>query len=138
MSTDCILCKIVAGEIPARKIYEDEHTLALLDIAPVTKGHTLVIPKEHHNPITDIPTELLQKTIATVQKITRAQIKGLKADGMNIAQANGKTAGQLIDHVHFHVIPRYDNAENPKNWIPGSYANDEEASETANLIKENL
>lgn len=138
MSADCIFCKIAAGELPSRKIYEDSDTMAFLDIAPVTKGHTLVIPKEHHDPISKVPEELLKKLILTVQKIACAQFKGLKADGMNIAQANGKTAGQLIEHVHFHVIPRYDDSENPKNWIPGSYDNNEEAAATAKRIKEAL
>ncbi len=105
---DCIFCKIVRGEIPSSKVYEDDDTLAFMDIGPVVKGHVLVIPKGHYDPITGTPPEILQKLILVVQRIAEAQINSLEADGINVAQANGSVAGQIIPHVHFHVIPRFE------------------------------
>ena len=135
MSTDCIFCKIVAGEIPCTKVYEDETTMAFMDIGPVVKGHTLVIPKEHHDPITEVPDAILSDVIITAKKIARAQKKGLNADGINVTQANGKSAGQEVPHIHFHIIPRFENSANPKNWIPGKYSSIEEMNQVAALIK---
>ena len=108
MNDGCIFCRIVAGTIPGTKVYEDADVLVFMDISPVTKGHALVIPKAHHDPITNVPAALLQKVIVVVQKIAAAQVEWLKADGVNVTQANGKIAGQVIPHVHFHVLPRYD------------------------------
>ncbi|MEI6516993.1 MAG: HIT family protein, partial [bacterium] len=107
MSHDCIFCKIIRGEIPCTKVYEDQECLAFMDIGPVVKGHILVIPKSHHNPLMDTPPEVLQKLIAVVQRIARAQMKGLQADGISVAQANGKAANQVVPHIHFHVISRF-------------------------------
>lgn len=104
---DCIFCKIVKGEIPSSKIYEDNAVIAFLDIAPAAKGHTLVVPKEHYELIADVPNELLEKTIDVVKKVGNALLK--ENDGFNIMQNNKKAAGQLVPHVHFHVIPRKDN-----------------------------
>lgn len=115
MNDNCIFCKIVAGTIPSTKVYEDEHVLVFMDISPVTKGHALVIPKAHHNPVINVPATLLHKVIEVVQKIARAQVEGLKADGVNITQANGELAGQIVPHVHFHVIPRF--KDDPHSWV---------------------
>ena len=104
---DCIFCKIVADKLPAVRVYEDPDTLAFMDIGPIVKGHTLVIPKPHYDPITGTPVEILQQVIAVVQRIVRAQIDGLGAEGINVTQANGALAGQVIPHIHFHVIPRF-------------------------------
>ena len=134
MSSDCIFCKIVAGDIPASKIYEDEDTLAFMDIGPVVKGHALVIPKQHHDPITGTPPETLQKLIVTVQKVAQAQIDGLGAKGINISQANGALAGQVVSHIHFHVIPRFENDGHQRNWIPKQYDNPEEMNQIAGKI----
>ncbi|MBN2301747.1 MAG: HIT family protein, partial [Lentisphaerae bacterium] len=98
---NCIFCKIVAGDVPCCKVYENDNVLAFLDIAPVTKGHTLVIPKMHCNPIMDTPADVLQQVILVVQKIARAQIKSLGASGINVTQANGEIAGQIVPHIHF-------------------------------------
>ncbi len=107
MDSDCIFCKIVRGEVPSTKVYEDGDVVAFMDIGPVVKGHTLVIPKLHYDPLMNVPEDLLQKLILVVQKIAMAQVSGLKADGVNVTQANGELAGQVVPHVHFHVIPRY-------------------------------
>ena len=106
--TDCVFCKIVKGELPCSKIYETEKVLAFLDIAPTSKGHTLVIPKEHYGDIFEIPEDLLKEVIAVVKKISPAVNKGADADGLTIGQSNGKAAHQMVSHIHFHILPRKD------------------------------
>ena len=138
MSQDCIFCKIIAGELPATKIYEDEDTLAFMDIRPVVKGHTLVIPKAHYDPITATPPEVLQKLITIVQKVAKAQYAGLNADGVNVSQANGAVAGQEVPHIHFHVIPRFNDDNHSWNWQAGSYDSAEEMQSKADGILEGL
>lgn len=138
MKHECIFCKIAAGELPATKVYEDEDTLAFMDIGPVVKGHTLVIPKHHYDPITGTPPEVLCKLITVVQKIAQAQYDGLGADGINVTQANGKTAGQIVPHIHFHVIPRFEDDKHSWNWIAGKYDSTEEMNEKAESIKKGL
>lgn len=104
---DCIFCKIITGEIPATKVYEDEYSYAFLDAHPNTKGHTLVIPKDHFENIYGIPDETLCRLMISVKKISLAVKNGLEADGINIAMNNEAPAGQIIFHAHVHVIPRY-------------------------------
>lgn len=133
-NTDCIFCKIIAGELPSCKVYEDAHTLAFIDIGPIIKGHTLVIPKEHYNRIADTPPAVLQQLIASVQKVAKAQFTALKADGVNVVQANGRAAGQVVPHIHFHVIPRFDNDGHHWNWAPRSYADPNEMEQIAKRI----
>ena len=135
MSADCIFCKIVAGSIPSTKVYEDADTIAFMDINPVVKGHTLVIPKKHCDQLMLMPPDLLQKVILVTQKIAHAHINGLNAIGLNIAQANGKVAGQIVPHVHFHVIPRFDIDEHERRWHPGKYDNIEEMNQFAEKIR---
>lgn len=105
---DCVFCKIVKGEIDHDRIYEDEHTIAFLDVNPAVKqgGHTLVIPKKHYETITDIPEEEMIHLTKTIQKVSKAVIKF--GHGMNIVQNNGKVAGQVVPHLHFHLIPRFE------------------------------
>ncbi|MDD4871681.1 MAG: HIT family protein [Kiritimatiellae bacterium] len=138
MNSECIFCKIAAGELPSSKVYEDSDTFAFMDIGPVVKGHTLVIPKHHYDPITGTPDDVLHKLITVVKKIAQAQTEGLKADGINITQANGKIAGQIIPHVHFHVIPRFANDRHSWNWIPKKYDTPEEMHQFAGKIKSSL
>jgi len=103
----CIFCRIVAKEIPASIIYEDEKTLGFLDHLPVSRGHTLVILKEHHESLVDIPPQGLKDLIRITQKLSRAAVKAMKADGFNLIMNNGRSAGQEVFHAHFHVIPRF-------------------------------
>ena len=105
--TDCIFCKIVNEEVPVKKIYEDEKTIAFLDREPLTSGHTLVIPKEHYEDIFDIPEELLKKVFVSVKKVSEILKEKLKCDGINIINSNGKVAQQDVFHYHVHVVPRY-------------------------------
>ena len=135
MNTDCIFCKIVAGQLPACKVYEDADTLAFMDIGPIIPGHTLVIPKIHIDPLTAAPPAILQKLILVVQDIARAQLSALKADGVNVMQANGSAAGQVVPHLHFHVIPRFATDGHHWNWKPRPYAKREEISALAEKIK---
>ena len=105
----CVFCKIAAGQIPARKLYEDEATLGFLDVYPTAKGHSLVIPKKHYPTLIDIPEMELKELIRVVQKIGGAVMKGMGADGFNVLQNNREAAGQVVHHLHFHIIPRYRN-----------------------------
>ena len=104
----CIFCKIIAGELPSHKLYEDEKTIAILDIFPIARGHTLIIPKVHSETLYDIQVEDAQAVGATVSRVTKAVKQVLKCDGVNVYQANEKIAMQEIMHVHFHVIPRFE------------------------------
>jgi histidine triad (HIT) family protein len=133
--SDCIFCKIISKDIPSEIVYEDENTLVFLDINPATKGHCLVIPKEHYETILDIPEDVLCKVIKTVKKISLALIK--TNHGMNIVQSNGRAAHQEVDHIHFHVIPRSENDGLLLNWKAGSY-NDHESKFVANGIRSNI
>lgn len=135
MSANCIFCKIVAGEIPATKVYEDAEVLAFMDIGPIIKGHTLVIPKQHFDPITATPEPVLAKLMTVVKKIAAAQMNGLKADGVNVMQTNGAAAGQVVPHIHFHVIPRYTTDGHRWNWAAKKYDDPAEMQKLAAAIK---
>jgi histidine triad (HIT) family protein len=106
---DCIFCKIIAGELPSVKLYEDEKTIAFLDIYPVAKGHTLIIPKNHSATLYDISIEDAEAVGATVSRVAKTVKKVLKCDGVNVYQGNERAAMQEIFHVHFHVIPRFED-----------------------------
>jgi len=130
---DCIFCKIVSGELACEKIYEDEETLAFLDIAPVNYGHTLVIPKEHYENLEAVPEDLLAKVIKTVKEVGLSIKKNLGSAGYNATVNNGSIAGQIIPHLHFHVIPRAEG-DGLELWPGGKYA-DGEAEEAAEKLK---
>lgn len=102
----CIFCKIVAGDIPVTKIYEDEEILSFLDIGPLSDGHTLVIPKEHFERLHDCPPEILSKVGSRLGRLAGAIVEAMGADGYNLLCNNGRAAGQLVNHLHFHIIPR--------------------------------
>ena len=103
---DCIFCKIIKGEIPAYKIYEDDDVFAFLDINGKTAGHTLVVPKMHFKNILDIEEIYLNKTINAVKKITKHYVDDLGFTGFNLQVNNGESAGQEVPHLHFHILPR--------------------------------
>jgi histidine triad (HIT) family protein len=105
---DCIFCKIVAGEIPAHKIAEDEHTIAFMDINPWTRGHALVIPKEHTRNLWEAPRETLHATIDMAQQVAIRQRDKLGCDGVNLLNSTEPAAWQTVFHYHVHVIPRYE------------------------------
>ncbi|MCF7849251.1 MAG: HIT family protein [Kiritimatiellales bacterium] len=136
--SDCIFCKIVSGDIPATVVYEDDDVLVFMDIGPIIKGHALVISKEHHDPVTETPDELLAKMHLTAKKIAAAQVNGLGADGVNIIQNNGIAAGQEVPHIHIHVIPRFGEDGHHWNWAAKKYDSFEEMAEMAEKIKAGL
>ena len=116
----CLFCKIISGEIPSDKVYEDEDTIAFLDINPVAYGHTLVVPKKHFQNMEEIPQAELNKVMSTVKRIGQAIKEKLGAPSYNIGENNDREAGQIIPHIHFHVIPRF-GKDNLKLWPQGPY-----------------
>ena len=117
---ECIFCKIVEGKIPCSKVYEDKNTMAFLDINPTKKGHTLVIPKQHHATLVDVPDHLLHELIVAVKKIAPAVQAATNAQGLNFNLNMHPAAGQSVMHAHFHIIPRQDN-DGLKLWPQGKY-----------------
>lgn len=105
--TDCIFCKIVARQLPARIVYEDEQTIAFLDINPLSRGHTLIVPKEHSADLLDTSDEVLAAVAATAKKVGTMVKRAMAAPGFNLLNANGSMAGQTVFHLHLHVVPRY-------------------------------
>ena len=103
---DCVFCKMVAGQIPVAKIYEDEFVLAFLDNGPLSDGHTLVIPRDHFGRLHDCPSELLCRVGSRLGKVAKAVAAAINSDGYNVLCNNGTAAGQLVEHLHFHIIPR--------------------------------
>lgn len=130
---DCIFCKIVAGELPSYKIYEDEKTLVFLDIAPVNLGHALVIPKKHYANLEEIPEDELCHLMKVVKKIGKSLKDGLGATGYNVMENNDPIAGQIIPHIHFHLIPRIEG-DGLKLWPQGEYR-EGEAEDVLRKIK---
>ena len=124
MSADCVFCKIRDGVIPSKKIYEDDATLAFMDINPLNTGHCLVVPKRHAATIWDADVADLQATIATAQKIAIALVAAVKPDGLNMLQANGAAAFQSVPHFHLHLIPRWVRDGKGFDWklVPGDRA----------------
>ena len=103
---DCLFCKMIAGQIPVTKIYEDDIVLAFLDIGPISDGHTLVIPKRHYEQLHDCPAEILAQIASRLGKIAGAVSSAMDSDGYNVLCNNGRAAGQVIEHLHFHIIAR--------------------------------
>jgi histidine triad (HIT) family protein len=103
---DCVFCKIVAGQIPVTKVFEDDVVLAFLDIGPISDGHTLVVPKQHFEKLHDCDAGLLSQVGSRLGKIAGAVAAGMSCDGYNVLCNNGRAAGQLVEHLHFHIIPR--------------------------------
>jgi histidine triad (HIT) family protein len=116
----CIFCKIINGEIPSYKIYEDESTFAFLDIKPVNPGHTLIIPKKHYQNLEEISETDLQSLILVVKKIGAKIKQELGVPGYNCYENNDPVAGQVIPHLHFHIIPRLEN-DGFKYWSGSDY-----------------
>ena len=133
---DCIFCKIVKGDIPCQKIYENDKVLAFLDIMPVHKGHTLVIPKEHYPALLDMPDDVLAEAAKAAKKVSKAVVRATGADGFNIGQNNGEAAGQAVFHFHLHIIPRF-KGDGFKHW-PHKKLPDEEMKQIQEDIQNSL
>ena len=108
---DCIFCKIIAGEIPSSKVYEDDQVVAFLDISQVTPGHTLVVPKQHFRNLLEMDADSTSQLFARVPDIARKVMKATGAKGMNILNNNEEIAGQTVFHTHVHLAPRYDETD---------------------------
>ncbi len=117
---NCIFCKIAAGEIPSATIYEDDDFRVILDIEPASKGHALILPKEHYANLYELPEELATKVLVVAKKIVGAMTEVLGCDGYNVLQNNGEAAGQTVFHFHMHVIPRFVDDGQVIGWKPGS------------------
>ena len=133
---DCVFCKIVKGEIPAEKLFEDDSVFVFMDIRPINPGHVLIVSKAHHETFVDTPKELACIMLAAAQKTGTALLKGLKCDGFNVGINNGAAAGQVIGHTHYHVIPRFAN-DGLKHW-PGRDYQEGQMKVVAERIKQSL
>lgn len=135
--SDCLFCKIVRGEIPCAKLYEDEYIFSFLDIGPLNYGHALVVPKDHCENLFDFPPEQSQALIAALQKVGRAVMSGTGATGLNVIQNNFADAGQSVFHMHWHLIPRHAD-DDVLPWKAKSYASQDDMVGLANKIIENI
>ena len=129
---DCIFCRIVRGEVPCFKVYEDDRTLTFLDIFPVTEGHTLVITKEHFSNIFEVDGEMLAAVTATSLRVAQAIRQALNPDGLGVFQLNGAAAGQTVFHYHVHLLPR--NTGEPFALHSRKRGDDEKLRATADLL----
>lgn len=116
----CIFCKLANGEIPTNTIFEDDNYRVILDNGPATKGHALVLPKQHYADLFEIPEETLAGAAVTAKKVAEKMKKALGCDGLNLVQNNGEAAGQTVMHFHLHVIPRYADDNQHILWKPTS------------------
>ncbi|MGM5484383.1 MAG: HIT family protein [Nanobdellota archaeon] len=133
----CIFCKIAKGEMPANKVYEDDNFVAFLDISPANNGHTLVITKEHYETFTDIPEDKLKEFTAVTQKVAVAVKDATSCHGYNIIMNNNKAAGQIVPHVHYHIVPRVEGDNVLSTLKQGNYK-EGEMEEYSNAIKSKL
>lgn len=118
---NCIFCKIVSANVPAQVVYEDEAVISFLDIAPLAEGHLLVVPREHYAKLTDVPPELCGKIGSTLPILGRVLKDVTQCEGFNTLVNEGKAAGQLVEHVHFHLIPRKSSDGLGYRWNAGAY-----------------
>ena len=116
---DCIFCKIANGDIPSKTLYEDEEFKVILDVGPATRGHALILPKNHYANLYELPDELAEKAILLAKKMIVKMTKALDCDGFNVVQNNGAPAGQTVFHFHMHLIPRYENDDAGFGWNTG-------------------
>ena len=126
--SDCIFCKLANGDIPTNVIYEDDDFTVILDASPATKGHALILPKEHYANIYELPDDLAAKVMPLAKKLASHMTEVLHCDGFNIVQNNGEVAGQTVFHFHVHLIPRYKNGLDILGWSHESFTDEEIAA----------
>jgi histidine triad (HIT) family protein len=131
---DCLFCKIVAGELPAQVVDQDERTVSFMDINPATRGHALVIPREHARDLLEVGSEDLTAMVLAAQRLARRQHERLRADGVNVLNSCGPAAWQTVFHVHFHVIPRYVDDPLRLPWTPAP-GDPEQIAEAADQLR---
>ena len=122
---NCIFCKIVAGEIPSRTLFEDEDFKVMLDVGPASKGHALIVPKEHYANIYELPDELAGKAMRLAKRMATHMTNVLNCDGFNILQNNGEVAGQTVFHYHMHLIPRYKGSDEMILWNANHFSDEQ-------------
>ena len=130
---DCIFCKIANGEIPSATVYEDEDFRVILDLGPASRGHALILPKEHFKDVCELDEKTAARVLPLAAKIGAAMKKSLGCAGFNLVQNNGTEAGQTVFHFHVHVIPRYTDGPEMVTWEPGKMASEELAETAANI-----
>ncbi len=136
VNDNCIFCKLANGVIPTNTIYEDEDVRVFMDAAPATKGHALVVPKNHYADIYEIEPETLGNAAKVAQKVIQHAKEVLGCEGYNLVQNNGEVAGQTVFHFHMHLIPRYESMDNTNmiSWTPGT-SDDEEMKNLVESLK---
>lgn len=132
---DCIFCKIAAGDIPSKTLFEDEKYRVILDLGPAAKGHALILPKNHYANLFELPEEDAKEVICLAKKMATKMTEKLHCDGFNLVQNNGEAAGQTVFHFHMHLIPRYLTDGQKIGWEPGN-PTQEELEETRKTIVE--
>lgn len=125
MKQDCIFCKIANGEIPAKTLYEDERFRVILDLGPATRGHALILPKNHAANLYELPDEDAMAVLPLAKKMGLLMKDKLQCDGLNLVQNNGETAGQTVLHFHLHLIPRYEGDGQRIGWTPAAPTQEE-------------
>ena len=133
--SNCIFCKIANGEIPSASVYEDDTFKVILDLGPATRGHALILPKDHAADLFELPEATAEKAMALAKRLGRQMVENLKADGLNLIQNNGEAAGQTVRHFHLHLIPRYKEDGQHILWNPGEVSK-EEMEEIKNIIQQ--
>ena len=132
---DCIFCKLANGDIPTNSIYEDDRFNVILDLGPATKGHALIIPKDHADNLFELPDDTAAEAMKLAKKLGSKLVEELGAQGLNLVQNNGEVAGQTVKHFHLHLIPRYDGDGQSILWKPTSPSSEELASVKEVLTK---
>lgn len=129
----CIFCKIAAGEIPSKTLYEDEEFRVILDLGPATRGHALILPKNHYRNLFELPEDQAEKAMVLAKKMALQMREKLQCDGLNLVQNNEEVAGQTVFHFHMHLIPRYEGDGQVIGWKPGK-PEDKELEEVRKII----
>ena len=132
---DCIFCKIANGMIPSRTIHEDQRFRVILDLNPATRGHALILPKDHSESLYDLPEDTASAVLVLAKKLAAVMSERLGCDGLNLVQNNGEAAGQTVSHFHLHMIPRYADDGQTLGWAPGK-ASEEELDEVRSMMTE--
>eukprot|EP01092_Planopodium_desertum_P000232 TRINITY_DN10309_c0_g1_i1.p1 TRINITY_DN10309_c0_g1~~TRINITY_DN10309_c0_g1_i1.p1 ORF type:complete len:146 (-),score=0.34 TRINITY_DN10309_c0_g1_i1:46-462(-) len=138
MDDSCIFCKLIKGVFPSYKVYENEHVFSFLDINPLARGHCLVIPKKHYKRIDDMPAEVAASLFSVVPKIAASVLKATKTADFNLISNNGHHAGQTVDHVHLHIVPRRESDSGLKISWHTTAINKEDAAELTKTISASL
>ncbi|HHX55927.1 MAG TPA: HIT family protein [Clostridiales bacterium] len=137
MDNNCVFCKIINNEIPSNVVYEDEDFKVILDNAPATRGHAILLPKKHFSNIYEMDSDTAAKVFTVARKVAKAMKEVLKCSGLNLLQNNGEVAGQTVFHFHLHFIPRYEDDGVVFRWNPSKYQ-EGEASDIAKEIGDSM